>query len=131
NRQDCLDDAVASFSFKILNANGTFEVWSGAGCDMYANRSPTAVAKTCVQVFASAASSVGLTRADIHVRDMVNAYGSPAPNPETPTSVTACDSAQGVGLQTRTLFFVVFNQGDFSSLIAMTPQWSPKYDVTP
>ena len=126
NRQDCLDDAYATFSVKILNAVGNFEVWSGENCDMVANRSPTATGsvKTCVKVFSASYSEKS---AAIHVRDMVNAYTSTT----FPADVTACDSMPGFGAISRSLFFLVVNPSDFSSLVNAVPPWKFQFDVTP
>jgi len=126
NRKDCTngDGAVATFSYSVKNApGGVFEVWSGAGCDNKDNRSASALTKTCARV---ATGSVVETSIQLNFRDMIKAYGS-----TTDAGPEACDTPQGAGLQVRTLFFVVYDQGTFASLVTSTPaSWQFKYDIT-
>ena len=95
---------------------GSFEVWSGAGCDQYANRSPSAVTKTCTLLVGGLGTIDTILH--LHFRDMVAAYGA---------TVTAgkeeCDLPQTAGLLTRTIYFVVADPNTNASLIATTPTW--------
>jgi hypothetical protein len=125
NRKDCLDDATATFSLAIRGfpTNASFQVWAGTGCDNYANRSPTAVSKTCTaltDVLQPVDRSV-----DVHLRDMVAAPGSQATN-----AVEQCDASSTAGLQSRTLYFVVSDPNTNNSLNTGTGStWAFTYDV--
>jgi hypothetical protein len=126
NRRDCLDDVVAKFSIQFVNQpTGAFEVWSGTGCDQAANRSSTTVVQNCVRVSAMNMGTVNTT-VEIHFRDMVAAAGT------TPSGdVAECDAVPAVGLQTRTLYFVVFDQNTQMTIATGTNiAWQFKYDVT-
>src|SRR5882724_2501789 len=106
NRQDCRDDAIASFNVSFLGLSGTnaaFEVWSGAGCDQAANRSNVTAVQNCVRVSPPMMGTIN-ENVQIHFRDMV------APANTTPNdSLDQCNTTQSIGLQTRTLYFVVFD----------------------
>lgn len=125
NRQDCLDDATATFSLAIRGfpTNAMFQVWAGTGCDNYSNRSPTAVSKTCTaltDVLQPADRSI-----EVHLRDMVAAPGSEASN-----AIEQCDASSTAGLQTRTLYFVVSDPNNNNSLNTGTGStWAFTYDV--
>jgi hypothetical protein len=124
NRKDCLDDATGTFSVSLLNAptNALFQVWAGTSCDQYANRSPTAVTKTCTQLTGD------LTPINqsvvVHLRDMVATSGS------TPdASVSECDASTTGGLQNRTLYFVVSDPGTNNSVVSGKATWDFTYDI--
>lgn len=123
NRQDCLNDATATFSVTVrsVSSNAQLEVWAGTGCETLANR--TGTTKTCVQV------SAGGTAANVRtvvarLQDMVKPYGS------TDTGTAAsCDLEASTGLTSRNLYFVVYNTGTTMSEVTMTPAWAFKFDV--
>jgi len=123
NRKDCLDDAVASFSYSVKGTTGgVFEVWSGAGCDKNENRAASSVSKTCARV---ATGSTVETRIDLHFREMVKTYGE-----TSDVGIAGCDTPQGAGLQTRALFFVVYDLNSNMSLVTSSPvSWQFKYDI--
>jgi hypothetical protein len=123
NRQDCLEDAIASFSYSVKGTTGgVFEVWSGAGCDKVENRAASSVSKTCARV---ATGSTVETRIDLHFREMVKTYGE-----TSDVGIAGCDTPQGAGLQTRALFFVVYDLNSNASLVTSTPvSWQFKYDI--
>ncbi|HEX2872767.1 MAG TPA: hypothetical protein VHP33_16005 [Polyangiaceae bacterium] len=124
NRKDCLDDATATFSLAIRGAptNALFQVWAGTGCDNYANRSPTAVSRTCTLLTGNLAPLD--QRVEIHLRDMVATPGS-----EVSQAVEQCDASTTAGLQTRTLYFVVSDPNTNNSLVTGTTSWAFSYDV--
>src|SRR3954471_9200089 len=116
NRQDCLNDATATFSYAVKGASsGVFEVWSGVACDVAANRSPTAVTRTCVKVTTGSITEFSV---EVHVPDMVKSYSTTS---DAPAGPEACDTVNGAGLQARNLFFVVYNPQDQTSLVASSP----------
>lgn len=124
NRKDCLDDATATFSLAIRGAptNALFQVWAGTGCDQYANRSPTAVSRTCTLLTGDLAPLD--QRVEVHLRDMVASPGSTVSQ-----SVEQCDASSTAGLQTRTLYFVVSDPNTNNSLVTGTTSWAFSYDV--
>lgn len=123
NRQDCLDGATASFSYKVSGlgtGNGVFEVWSGAGCDNKDSRNNTTTGTTCTRV---KVGSTAETRIDLNFQEMVKAYGL-----TEDAGVDACDTPQGAGTQNRSLYFVLYDQNTFASLATSTP-WAFSYDI--
>ena len=127
NRKDCLDDAKATFSVSLVGAptNALFQVWSGTGCDQYANRSPTAVSRTCTAVTTALAPRNG--NVTINLRDMLAPYGA-----EVSNSVAQCDASTTAGLQSRALYFVVSDPSTNMTLVTGTgTPWSFTYDVKP
>lgn len=124
NRKDCLDDATATFSLAIRGAptNALFQVWAGTGCDQYANRSPTAVSRTCTLLSGNLAPLD--QRVEVHLRDMVATPGSTVSQ-----SIDQCDASTTAGLQTRTLYFVVSDPNTNNSLVTGTTSWAFSYDV--
>jgi hypothetical protein len=124
NRKDCLDDAIATFSVSIRNAptNALFQVWSGTGCDQYANRSPTAVSNTCTRLtdeLAPLDQTVVL-----HLRDMLADYGATVDQ-----SASECDASSTAGLQNRSLYFVVSDPSNNMTLATGNGTWAFSYDV--
>jgi hypothetical protein len=124
NRKDCIDDAIATFSVSIRNAptNALFQVWSGTGCDQYANRSPTAVSNTCTRLTGDLApldQSVV-----VHLRDMLASYGATVDQ-----SVGECDASTTAGLQNRTLYFVVSDPSNNMTLVTGNSTWAFSYDI--
>jgi hypothetical protein len=121
NRQDCLDNAQAKFSLSIRGAaTGTFEIWSGSGCDQAANRSNTSTTKTCALV------KGGLQPLDqevtISFRDMVKTYGD-----NSDATEATCDLPQTAGLLTRTLYFVVSDPNTLAPIVSYS--WKFTYDI--
>jgi hypothetical protein len=135
NRKDCIDGdgtaegiadgAVATFSVSVVGAptNALFQVWSGTGCDQYANRSPTAVSRTCTAITEALAPRNG--DVPVHLRDMIAAYGATVDQ-----SATECDASTTAGLQTRSLYFVVSDPTTNATLATGTgTPWAFTYDV--
>jgi hypothetical protein len=121
NRRDCLDGAVASFSYSIQGiSSGAFEVWSGANCDDKNNRTSGGDAKTCARV---AVGSIAETRIELSFREMVKTYGL-----TEDVGLAGCDMGQGIGKQTRNLFFVVYDLNTLDSLARAAP-WKFDYDI--
>jgi hypothetical protein len=121
NRKDCLDGAVASFSYSIQGiSSGAFEVWSGANCDDKNNRTSGGDAKTCARV---AVGSIAETRIELSFREMVKTYGL-----TEDVGIAGCDMGQGLGKQTRNLFFVVYDLNTLDSLATAKP-WPFDYDI--
>ena len=127
NRQDCLNDAVASFSIQFVGVpTGAFEVWSGTGCDQAANRQTTTVIQNCVRVSGSVPLSTINQTVTIRFRDMVAVPGT-TPNAD----IAECNSTQSVGLLTRTLYFVVFDANTQATIATGTnTAWAFKYDIS-
>lgn len=126
NRRDCTDDAIATFhvTFNSVLA-GAFEVWSGTGCDQATNRSAASTTKTCVRVSAPTMSPI-TQDVQIHFRDMVATPGA------DPTGgIEECDAPQSIGLQTRTVYFIVYDMNTLASLATGTnAAWAFKYDIS-
>jgi hypothetical protein len=124
NRKDCLDKAKGTFSVSLVGAptNALFQVWSGTGCDTYANRSPTAVSNTCTAVTGPLPPSNG--NVVVNLRDMVAAYGKEVSNAEA-----QCDATTTAGLQPRTLYFVVSDPSNNMTLATGNSTWAFSYDV--
>jgi hypothetical protein len=125
NRKDCLDGAKATFSVSLVGAptNALFQIWSGTGCDQYANRSTTAVSRTCTAVTSALAPRNG--NVTINLRDMLAAYGAEVSNSEA-----QCDSSTTAGLQSRSLYFVVSDPSTNMTLATGTgTPWAFTYDV--
>src|SRR5829696_2378969 len=55
NRQDCLNDATATFSVTVTGATSSsvLELWAGSSCDTIANRTGSGGTKTCTQLTTS------------------------------------------------------------------------------
>lgn len=129
NRQDCLDDATASFSVQILgvSTSAVLEVWAGTNCDNIANRTGSGGTKTCVQVTEGRSAITSTTSVVIQARlqSMVMPYTSSGADAGT---VESCDLEASPGLVPRSLFFVVYNTGTTMSE-AMAKSWAFKYDI--
>jgi hypothetical protein len=136
NRKDCVDGdgtaagirdgAVARFSVALRGAptNALFQVWSGTGCDQYANRSPTAVSRTCTLLTPDPLAPLD-QNVTIYLRDMVATYGDTVDH-----SVEQCDASTTAGLQTRNLYFVVSDPSTNATVATGTNSaWAFTYDV--
>jgi hypothetical protein len=125
NRKDCLDGAKATFSVSLVGApaNALFQVWSGTGCDNYANRSTTAISNTCTAVTAGLAPVSG--DVVVNLRDMVAGFGKEVSNAEE-----QCDATTTASLQTRNLYFVVSDPSTNMTLVTGTgTPWTFTYDI--
>ena len=125
NRKDCLDDATAKFSVSLVGAptNALFQVWSGTGCNDYANRSATSVNRTCTAVTGTLTPANG--DVIIHLRDMLAAYGA-----NVDQSEAECNASTTAGLQSRTLYFVVSDPSNNMTVATGTnTAWAFTYDV--
>lgn len=127
NRQDCLDNATATFGVQVLGASSSavLEVWAGTNCDNLANRTGSGGTKTCVQVTAGVNAVSNPTEVKARLQDMVLPYDSTGVDTGTAAS---CDLEPSPGLVPRSLFFVVYNTGTTMSEASAMP-WNFKYDV--
>jgi hypothetical protein len=128
NRQDCLNDAIATFAVSVVGASSSavLELWAGTNCDTLANRTGSGAAKTCTQLTnsVSAYNIVGSLPVKVRFQDMVKPFDAAGDG-----TAATCDLEKSSGLVTRTLYFVVYDSGSTESQATGTKQWTFKYDV--
>jgi hypothetical protein len=128
NRQDCLNDAIATFAVSVVGASSSavLELWAGTNCDTLANRTGSGAAKTCTQLTSSvsAFNIVGSLPVKVRFQDMVKPFDAAGDG-----TAATCDLEKSSGLVTRTLYFVVYNSGSTASEASGTKPWTFKYDV--
>lgn len=138
NGADCLADDRLNFQMTVAgNQNTEVQIWAGAGCEVPANRSPSAQAP-CWMLFNMPVAN-GSMIAELHARDILSGRTLHVPGGTTPVApvgtlvdgvgLAACDpsNVEPSEVLEIQLFFMLVD--DNSSVIGNTATWTARAKI--